>query len=513
MDNRLLLGIDKGTSVTKAVVFDAEGKELAAAQAPIHVVSRFAGWQEEDPAEAWDTLKLAIKQVLAKVDASRIVSISATGYMGGTWMIGNDGHESRNGTIWTDQRAVGMVDRWVEDGTAARFFDISGNAIVAGLTLVVLAWLKQHEPATLARTRHIFGAKDWVRYKLTGIAGTDETEIMWMPGDPRTRTYSDELFALLGITEYRHLFPDPQPSDSIAGMLLPDVARELGLRPDTPVVVGMGDACSGHYATGTLDEGQACTILGTSLINDLTTAEPVFEPVGLGVQFVLIGNKWIRMLPNTGGGSINLRWFLDTLCEPYSQKAQAAGMSVYDLLDEEVSRTPVGSNGVLYHPYINRSGVIAPFFNLDASANFFGLRTNSTHADMLRAVYEGVGLAVYDCFAAIPRPVESLRLTGGGARSAVWCQIVADCMNTICEVPGGEETTAKGVAMLAGVAVGLYADYRDAVNKTVQVERVYTPIPENVVKYKRLYPLFRKIREDLEASWHLRAATYAALDK
>ena len=106
-------------------------------------------------------------------------------------------------------------------------------------------------------------------------------------------------------------------------MLLPDVARELGLRPDIPVVVGMGDACSGHYATGTLDEGQACAILGTSLINDLTTAEPVFEPVGLGVQFVLIGNKWIRMLPNTGGGSINLRWFLDTLCEPYSQKARA----------------------------------------------------------------------------------------------------------------------------------------------------------------------------------------------
>jgi sugar (pentulose or hexulose) kinase len=184
---------------------------------------------------------------------------------------------------------------------------------------------------------------------------------------------------------------------------------------------------------------------------------------------------------------------------------------VFELLDAEVQQVPVGSNGVMYHPFINPSGVIAPFYNLAACANFFGLRIHNTYADMLRAVYEGVGLAVYDCFEAIPSPIESLRLTGGGARSAVWCQIVADCMNLTCEVPNGEETTAKGTAMLAGVAAGIYPDYRAAVEQTVRVERTYYPDPHRAAKYRELYALYRKVREDLQDAWHLHSRVHTRL--
>ncbi len=506
-----LLGIDKGTSVTKAVLFDLQGNELAQAQAPINNLAPRTGWQEEDPQESWDTLKRVIRQALAGVDGREVAASGAAGYMGGAWTIGSDGREARNGIVWTDQRGASMVKRWSEDGTTKRFFELSGNAMVSGLTLPLVAWLRANEPESLARTRYVFCSKDWVRYRLTGEAATDETDIMWMPGDPYKRTYSEELFALLGIEDMRHLFPDPQPSDSVGGYLLPEVADELGMRPGTPVVVGMGDACSGHYATGALDHGHACTIMGTSLINDLTTDHPVMEPPQMGVQFLLIGNKWIRMLPNTGGGSINLRWFLDALCEPYKRRANEQDVSVYSLLDAEVDSVPVGANGVIYHPYINPAGVIAPFVNLSAGANFFGLRLHNTQADMLRAVYEGVGLAVYDCYAHIPSPIESLRLTGGGARSAVWCQIVADCVGAVCEVPTGEEATAKGVAMLAGVAAGFYKDYRDAVDRTVRIERTYYPNPARVEQYRELYTLYRKIWEDLQDAWHLHSEVYGRL--
>ncbi len=503
MQGPYLLGIDKGTSVTKAVVFDAQGNELAVAQAPIHTLSYHRGWQEEDPDEAWETLKQVIRQAVQGIDPAQVAAIGSTGYMGGAWLIDAKGREVRNGIIWTDQRANSMVQRWQADGTARHFYDISGNAMAAGLTLVLVSWLATHEPDTMARAEHVLCSKDWVRYKLTGRVATDETDIMWMPGDPYRRTYSEELFDLLGIAQYRHLFPEPLPSDMVAGTLLPHVADELGLRADTPVVVGMGDACCGHYATGALDEGQACTIIGTSLINDLTTSRPVFEPAQIGVQFLLIGNKWIRMLPNTGGGSINLRWFLDTLCEPYRRRAAEEGTSVFNLMDADVREVPVGSNGVMYHPFINPSGVIAPFYNLHACANFFGLRLHNTHADMMRAVYEGVGLAVYDCFAAIPSPISSLRLTGGGARSATWCQIVADCMDLVCEVPNGEETTAKGAAMLAGVAAGVYRDYRHAVEQAVHIEHTYQPDHQRANMYRELYKLYRKIRENLDEAWHL----------
>ena len=171
----------------------------------------------------------------------------------------------------------------------------------------------------------------------------------------------------------------------------------------------------------------------------------------------------------------------------------------------------MGSNGVLYHPYINPSGVIAPFYNLSASAGFFGMRIHNTLPDMLRAVYEGVGLSVYDCYAAIPSPVESVRLTGGGTRSAVWCQIIADCLGKVCEVPNGEETAAKGAAMLAGVVAGLYRDYRDAAARAIRVEYTYRPDPGQVAKYQELYALFRQVREDLDQAWRSHTRTYAAL--
>lgn len=506
-----LLGIDKGTSVTKAVLFDLDGNELAVAQAPIHTLAPRPAWQEEDPQEAWTTLKQVIRQSTHAIDPLEIVGIGACGYMGSAWLVDGQGHETRNGILWTDRRAAAMVEGWAADGTTTAVFDIGGNALLAGMTLVLIAWLKAHERAILDRSHYVLCSKDWVRLKLTGQIATDDTDLGWMPGDPRRRTYAEKIFTLLGVDEYRRLFPEVLPSDAVAGTLLPAVAAELGMRADTPVVVGMGDACCGHYAAGALDEGQACTILGTSLINGLTTSTPVFEPRPLGVLFTLIGDKWIRILPNTGGGSINLRWFLDALCAPYLQRAQAQKVSVYELLDADVQQTPVGASGVIYHPYINPAGVIAPFYNLSACANFFGLRLHNTLPDMLRAVYEGVGMAILDCYSAIPIPVQSLRLTGGGARSSVWCQIVADCVDKVCEVPDGEESTAKGAAMLAGVGAGVYRDYRAAAARAVRIERTYAPDPLRAARYRELYPLYREVWESLQDAWLTHARVYRAL--
>ncbi|HET9494730.1 MAG TPA: FGGY family carbohydrate kinase, partial [Chloroflexia bacterium] len=142
MGGPYLLGIDKGTSVTKAVLFDLEGNELAQAQAPINNLAPRPGWQEEDPQESWDTLKRVIRQALEGVDGREVAAIGAAGYMGACWTIGHDGREARNGIVWTDQRGASMVKRWREEGVTERFFDLSGNAMVAGLTLPLVAWLK-----------------------------------------------------------------------------------------------------------------------------------------------------------------------------------------------------------------------------------------------------------------------------------------------------------------------------------------------------------------------------------
>lgn len=515
MSGRYLLGIDKGTTVTKVVIFDPEGRELGARQYPTRLLVPNSGWGEEEPEASWEALRKAIREALhsAGVSGSDVAGIGCTATMGGAWLLDAEGRELRNGITWTDQRAASLVSEWRRAGVAERTFELGGNALLAGFTLVLVRWLAENEADTLSRARHVVCAKDWIRFKLTGRVATDETDLSWMPGDPFERTYSEELFELLGIAAHRSLFPEPMPSDAMAGELLPEVAAELGLAPGTPVAVGMGDALAGHYALGALDEGQAATIIGTALINGLTISRPVLEPMGIGFHLCTVGGRWVRMMNNTGGGNVNLNWFMEALCEPERQRAQALGVSVFEVLEDKVEGVPVGANGVVFHPYANPAGVVAPFYNPDAAANFFGIRTHNTRADLLRAVYEGVALATHDCFSAVPVPVEQLRLAGGGARSELWCQMIADCTGTTCEVTEGEETTARGAAMLAGVAASVFHDYRDAAERAIQVKRVHRPNPDRTSEYRELYEVYREVRRGLDGAWSLRGDVYSKLDQ
>jgi sugar (pentulose or hexulose) kinase len=515
MNARYLMGIDKGTSVTKVVIFDLEGREVGLSQYPTELLTPRPGWTEEDPNEAWRALKQAIRQVVENtaVRGEEIAGIGCAATMGGAWLLSARGHELRNGIVWTDQRAAPLIDQWQREGITERVFEIGGNALLAGFTLVLVRWLADKEHETLDETQHVLCAKDWIRFKLTGEISTDQTDLGWMPGDLFGRTHSEEILDLFQIGEHSDLLPEPEPSESVGGELLPDVAEELGLAPGTPVAIGMGDALAGHYALGALDEGQAGTIIGTSLINGLTASRPVLEPMGIGFQLCTVGEKWVRMMNNTGGGNLNLAWFLDTLCEPQKQRAEAQDVSVFELLEAAAEKVPLGSNGVVFHPYVNAAGVVSPFYNLDACANFFGIRSHNTHAELLRSVYEGVALATRDCFSAVPVPVQLLRLTGGGARSAFWCQMIANCMGVTCEVTEGEETTAKGAAMLAGVAAGVFSDYRDAVERTVKLERVHHPDSNATAQYAEVYELYRKVREGLDEAWALRGEVYSKLDQ
>lgn len=515
MSDLYLMGIDKGTSVTKVVIFDLEGREVGMSQHSTELLNPRPGWTEEDPNDSWKALKQAIRQALENtgVRGQEIVGIGCAATMGGAWLLDAGGRELRNGIAWTDQRAAPLIAQWQEEDIPDRVFEVGGNALLAGFTLVLVRWLADNEPEVLDKAQHVLCAKDWIRFKLTGEISTDETDLCWIPGDLFGRTHSDEIFDLFEISDRRDLLPEPKPSESAAGELLPEVAEELGLVPDTPVAIGMGDAPAGHYALGALDEGQAGTIIGTSLINGLTASHPVLEPMGIGFQLCTVGEKWVRMMNNTGGGNLNLAWFLDTLCETQKQRAEAQDVNVFELLEADAEKVPLGSNGVVFHPYVNSAGVVSPFYNLDASANFFGIRSHNTHADLLRSVYEGVALATRDCFSAVPVPVELLRLTGGGARSSFWCQMISDCMGVACEVTEGEETTAKGAAMLAGVAAGAFSDYRDAVERTVKVERVHHPDPNKTAQYAELYELYRKVRQGLDEAWAVRGEVYSKLNQ
>jgi sugar (pentulose or hexulose) kinase len=238
------------------------------------------------------------------------------------------------------------------------------------------------------------------------------------------------------------------------------------------------------------------SIVGTSLLNNIITRQAVLEPIGLGFVIPTVNNFWMRMLPNTGGGSINLRWLVDL--------AYRDVPNPYEVLDAEAGEVDPGALGVFYHPYISNAGVVAPFYHLGARAQFIGLHSGVGRAELARAVIEGLAFSIRDCFEACPETLSEVRLSGGAARSAVLCQTIADVLNKPVLLTTGEEAAARGVAIVAAAGVNLFNSLDEATEQFVQVRRVYEPAPSSDEMYVERFELFQQIRQSMMPIWTAR---------
>jgi sugar (pentulose or hexulose) kinase len=414
--------------------------------------------------------------------------------------VDREGHPVRNAILWNDGRAADIIGQWQQDGTMDEVFRISGNIMFPGYTVAVLRWLKENDPDSLDRARWTLFCKDWIRFRLTGDIASEHSDVAYMPYDIRERDYSDQLLRACGIESTRRLFPDVIESADIAGHLLPDVAAEVGLPAGIPVVAGLVDVAASTLGAGAYRPGQACTIVGTSFLNNFITSEPSFEPFGVGVQTRAGGEGWVRSMINTSG-TLNLEWFINHFCAAEKQASEAGGESVYDWAEREAASIPIGSGGIIYHPYLNTTGVLSPFLHPAARAQFFGVSAEHTRAHFLRAIYEGTALAMLDCYRQIPAEIDEWYLAGGGKRSRFWTQMLADATGRTMLVPEGEELGARGAAMLAGVACGIYTDIPDAMQQVIQIERQHNPDPNATEKYHRIYELYRHIYSQLSDAW------------
>ena len=212
-------------------------------------------------------------------------------------------------------------------------------------------------------------------------------------------------------------------------------------------------------------------------------------------------------------GTPNLEWILNTVGTKVRQDADAAGMNVYDYMEKLIADVPIGSNGVMYHPYLLAGGERAPFTDSRARASYTGLSVRHTLADLVRATYEGVAFAMLDCYQHMPQKVVRLTVCGGGAESATWCQIFADAVGIEIVTVKGEELGAKGVVLNNAVVQGYYQSYTEAVEKTVEIDKVYQPNPENHAKYMKLYPLYQEVYKSLAHTWKLRNEIMAEMNE
>lgn len=495
---QFLLGIDVGTSVVKSVLFDLQGREVVVSRRIPAIIRERQGWSEMSMEALWQDVVATLREVAASdaVKRGEIAGIGVSGTCCSSWLLNADGQPVRNAILWNDGRAASIIGDWQRDGVIDEVFDIGGNIMFPGYTVAVLRWLQEHEPAALERARWSVYSKDWIRFKLTGRIATEHSDAGYMPYDLRESVYSDELLRACGIESTRRLFPDVLESDDVAGTLLPDVAADIGLKAGIPVVAGLVDVAASTLGAGAYRPGQACTIVGTSFLNNFIYDAPSFDPPGIGVQTRAGGGGWVRSLVNTAG-TMNLEWFLNQFCAA----ERASEPNVYDWAEATASAIPIGCEGVMYHPYLNTTGVIAPFLNPVARAQFFGVSVEHTRAHLLRAVYEGTALAMLDNYSHIDLDVDEWYIAGGGNRSPFWTQMFADATGRTILVPEGEELGARGVAILAGVASGAYGSVEDAMQQVIHVSREHQPDAAAHEKYLKLYGLYRRLYEHVMDDW------------
>lgn len=484
-----VLGVDIGTSVTKAAVFDARGREIAVASSRTSVSRPQPAWSEADPDAVWRAVCGACRGAVARsgVRPADIAAIGVTGVMVGAWLVDSGGALVRPPILWDDGRALGWLRR-AEAKTPdflSRVFASSGSVMQLGCTLPLLAWLAEHEPQSLARSVAALTAKDFIRLRLTSTLGWDETEAAVAPGSAAARDFNLSLLPMFGLGEYRRLLPGVHRSDAIAGAITAEASAATGLAEGTPVAFGAGDTPASVIGAGAGAPGLACTVLGTTCLNGVVVDRPLFEPRDLGLLFALPGDLWMKTMVNVAGTS-NIDWCLKALRPDLAERQQR-----FEALAACAEAGGVGAGGVVYVPYLSATGIIAPRIEAGARAGFFGCEPGSRSEHLVRAIYEGVAFAIRDCYAAIGQPIETIRLVGGGARSPFWTQMIADVVGVPIEIPAGSEFGAKGAALIASVAAGRFSSLAEARVASLELDRRHEPNQALRAAYDAAYDRYR----------------------
>lgn len=503
MDTKYVLGLDSGTSIVKAVLFDLEGNEVAVASRNTPVEARNFGWSEFDIDTEWREISQVLKDVLAKSDASP-EEIGAIGICAkqGSCFLDENNRPVRMSILWNDNRCVKELNEWEAAGKLDETFAETSTWLLTSDRNLILPWLRENEPGILEKTKTICSPANWVTLNLTGDFGANGTDpLAIVDGAGKV---SRKVLEIAEIADLYDRFPETGEPSRVVGSVTPEAAAQCGLVAGIPVVEMGWDAMSSTSGGGATEPGQANVIIGTSGCILVVTEEfPTGPKLGITAVHNVPG-RWVQFIA-PWNGTPNSDWFNQNFTHEDKARADAEGRSVYALFDEEIDKIPPGCNGVIFHPYLGFAGERAPFANTEARGNYFGLNLNSDRHVLHRAVYEGMAFSNKHCLDAYDFPIKDVCLTGGGTNSATWCQIFADVFNLPIRLMSGTEYGAKGAAWNAAWGAGIFASYEEARDAFCKVDRVYQPNPENAAIYADLYEVYKEIPYALFPAWKKRA--------
>ncbi|WP_131196686.1 xylulokinase [Lichenihabitans psoromatis] len=488
----VVLAIDLGTSSLKAMLVDSDGAVVAEAAAAYPTASPTPQAAEQDPDLWWDALREVASRLWADegaVAALRVAAIGLSGQMHGPVVLDAAGAVIRPCLLWSDSRS-GPQAQWLQETIGRdRLIAITGTAANASGTVTKLLWMREHEPEFFARIRTVLLPKDHLRYRLTGRLASDPSDASGTSMlDIRTRQWSTDLLAACGLDAA--LLPDLLPSTAVAGHVTADAAAALRLPVGVPVVTGGGDALCAALAMGIDggDAGRALVTLGTSGQLLVSTGAPAIDPAGrLNTFCHVVPDQWCALAATLSAGE-SLAWA--------SRVASQHGLVSAQALLDLAATSPAGARGVLFAPYL--SGERTPHMDAAVAGAFAGLRGSTDAADMVRAILEGVAFALRDGLATLRANglhVEDLRGTGGGARSPLWCSILASVLGVPLAVPQPSHGSCYGAALLAFEPAGFPAQAcGDAVSTLA-----YRPDPALADLYAARFRAYRTLYPGLKA--------------
>lgn len=492
------LGIDIGTSGTKSLLIDQSGKVLAEATANYPLSTPKPLWTEQNPEDWWTATKQTIKAVLkkSKVKGSEVRAIGLSGQMHGSVFLNAKGTVIRPALLWNDQRTVAECDEITKRaGGRDKLIAMVANPALTGFTAPKLLWLRNNEAKNYDALRYLLLPKDEIRRRLTGELATDVSDASGMLLlDVVKRQWSKELLGKLDIDP--SILAPVYESEQVTGTLKADVAAELGLSTSCKVVAGAGDCAAGAVGNGIVKQGVLTASLGTSGVVFCHSDSPQYDRHGRLHTFChAVHGKW-HMMGVTLSAAGSLQWFVQNIC---SDLFTRKGIDPYEILNAEASQIAAGSEGLFFLPYL--AGERTPHADPLARACFIGMTNKHTRGHLARAVMEGVAYSLresLDIIGQLNIPVKEIRLSGGGAKSDLWKQILADSFGQkVCTI-NAEQGPGYGVALLAAVGDGAYKNIEEACKATIKVVDKIGPRKAPQKAYDAAFPVYRKLYNSLK---------------
>ena len=478
----LYIGIDLGTSSVKLLLVDEQGVILNTVTKDYPLYFPHPGWSEQNPADWWKAVQHGILQLTENVDKSTIRGIGCGGQMHGLVVLDENDAVIRPAILWNDGRTAEETE-WLNTVVGKeKLSAFTANIAFAGFTAPKLLWLKKHEPENFARIRRIMLPKDYINYRLTGVHACDYSDASGMLLlDVEHKCWSREMMDICGVEESQ--MPQLFESYETIGMIQGFVSGALGLPRDCRVVAGAGDNAAAAVGTGTVGQGGCNISLGTSGTIFISSDKFGVDPNKALHAFAHADGAWHLMGCMLSAASCN-KWFCDEILKTSDYSGEQTG----------ITEDKLGKNRVFFLPYL--MGERSPINDVDARGTFIGMSMDTSRADMVQAVLEGVAFAIRDSFEvakSLGIAINRSKLCGGGARSPLWRKIFANVLNISLDIPQTEEGPGYGGAMLAMVGCGAYESVADCASRLVRVRETVEPKPEIAARYEKQYQKYHCI--------------------